>query len=443
MTLVTFCGVAIVMLGAMVMQTTALSCTNSTDCGVNANCANSTCVCDPGYQGDGTTCTTICSMLDYLLGIRFLALPGDCSRFVQCDVTVPKVQYCGYGTVWDDVVKTCVRPANGNCNRCSGLSNGAELPYPLLCNSYWQCQGGVPRAMCCPINNTFVDGVGCVSGSCADTCPPAVANYTADPCGFAPSTDGPEYYMETVPGFGLIRRDCPLGTNFNNVTCGCHDVVGLPPSSLCPMKADIYYDNATTAFIDNSTNNAWIQVNNVALGNQPVFSGSSSLAVFALAGVTYGSNLEIDTVFSVNPSSPINDQIVLQNGKCDGNGPSFMLYVNDVPGNASNMDVTFTLQTGNSVVEINSTLTVDKTTTVRVEVMYPSRSNSSIYSYTLFDDDTDISLTSVTEVMPATTTIPRKNAALQIGSGDCTSQGFSGFVGSIYRTGIRSCGMGV
>ncbi|XP_071095751.1 protein PIF-like [Haliotis cracherodii] len=437
------CGVAAVMLVVMITQTEAAACVNSTDCGVNANCANSTCVCDPGYQGDGTTCTTMCSMLDFLLGVGFLALPGDCSRFVQCDVTIPQVQYCGYGTVWSDVIKACVTPSDGNCTKCSGQADGVELPYPLMCNSYWQCQGGVPRAMCCPVNNTFVDGSGCVSGSCADTCPPALANYTADPCELTPSSDGSEFYMETVPGFGLIRRDCPSGTNFNNATCGCHDVVSVPSPPLCPRMADIYYDNATTAFVDNSTNDAWIQVNNVALGNKPVFSGSSSLTVFALAGVTYGSNLEIDTVFSVNPSSPINNQIVLQNGKCDDNGASFMLYVNEVPGNASIMDVTFTLQTGNSVVEINSTLTVDKTTTVRVEVKYPTRSNSSTYSFTLFDDDTDMSVTSATDAMPITTTITRKNAELQIGSGDCTSQGFSGFVGSIFKAGIRSCGYGI
>ncbi len=126
--------------------------------------------------------------------------------------------------------------------------------------------------------------------------------------------------------------------------------------AVCP-GLDLSYNDTRMEYVDASSNQFLIQTNNVALGSDPIYSGSSGVVVPDLAGANYEYNLDVTVVFKVTLGVLVNRQILLQNGRC-ADQPSFMIYLDDNPSDATKIDATFILVDSSETKNVSLTITV-------------------------------------------------------------------------------------
>lgn len=108
-------------------------------------------------------------------------MPGQCSRFIQCDNGVPSVQDCQPNLVFNAArgycdfpanVPACISPQRGvtsspaqevNYDICASAPNGGDaingyqVPHPTICNAFYTCSSSYMYAPCtfCPEHMYF------------------------------------------------------------------------------------------------------------------------------------------------------------------------------------------------------------------------------------------------------------------------------------------------
>ncbi len=134
---------------------------DSVACDVNGSCANATCACNPGYDGDGLTCASRCG-----------AANGGCSPLATCELvpTAPNGRTCtcnpgyaGDGIACEDVDEC--KTNNGGCSPNATCTNTVGS-RTCKCNSGYEGDGGA----CADVNECAMNNGGCSpNATCTNT----------------------------------------------------------------------------------------------------------------------------------------------------------------------------------------------------------------------------------------------------------------------------------
>lgn len=156
----------------------------------------------------------------------------DCDKFIQClynenNVLDGQIMSCPFATYWDMNALTCSSVAKIQCDtdRCLYQPDNSEYGAETNCRGYWTCLNGRSQPMCCPKNESYVDGIGCVfdvNDACTDTCFGIAERFHVPiVCDKKAILGQPSSYQQEIAGWGLMVRPCALGTMFAEDSCAC------------------------------------------------------------------------------------------------------------------------------------------------------------------------------------------------------------------------------
>ncbi|XP_078334915.1 uncharacterized protein LOC111100662 isoform X2 [Crassostrea virginica] len=283
-------------------------------------------------------------------GLGYANHPSRCDRFIVCypgegGNLVPIEQQCPFGLFWSQNALTCRLPKDVKCpyDVCLTMRERHQYPHQENCQSYWECRGGFSVPVCCPPDQAFREGQGCVAndGSCRSLCP--VGNSEIQPLywqgkcdkravpGYRNKFERHVYYEENAGVAGRIQeewmiQECSPGTEFHPEVCDCRvsrDLAALSKAEqVC--SPDVYLP-FTHDLKDESVSRTHVRADNVTLttSGTACFIGRSVLAMPKFANMDLGSYLHVRLRYRHSSASPKNE-VLLYNGDCERK-PSLIL----------------------------------------------------------------------------------------------------------------------
>ncbi|KAJ8312012.1 hypothetical protein KUTeg_009385 [Tegillarca granosa] len=302
----------------------------------------------------------LCLGSQFVNGIAYNAIPSSCHEFVQC-------------FYYED---PCLR---------SGVSTYSAGD----CRSYYECNNGQPRPMCCPFGMRHEPGVGkcvvdtsCISwcketgdeyfekafqGHCHGTFKLAnedvlyqiketlgatisfvdaknslrrynfvrnvfVSIYLGPNCRMMPFYTNAGFYFDEIPGVGMMPRMCAGGSTFNPALCVCEtpDKIDFDANNQAAMiskcKPEFSLD-FTDEFRDLSGNNLPLNHEHVHIDRQAAkFEGDGKITIWRFSGGSFGDEVAFTLRFK-----PIVNWFGSQRmdllSNCDREGPSVGISV--------------------------------------------------------------------------------------------------------------------
>jgi hypothetical protein len=178
-----------------------------TACGANGTCTgplgSAVCACNPGYEGDGLTCTDIDDCL---------ANNGGCDPNATCtnQVGAPRICACNPGYEGDGLTCTDIDDClanNGGCDPNATCTNQVGAPRICACNPGYTGDG----VTCADINECFASPCG-ANATCSNTvgsfnctCIPGYGDCDGD------TLNGCETDLTTTTNCGACGNDCNFG----------------------------------------------------------------------------------------------------------------------------------------------------------------------------------------------------------------------------------------
>ncbi|XP_041349295.1 uncharacterized protein LOC121368622 [Gigantopelta aegis] len=384
--------------------------------------------------------TNLCSSCQYFNGVGHVGHPTDCSFFIQCHLKetglVATVKACSPGTLWNKPIEACDYPLNVVCDPCKSLSDGSQYANSVMCSAFWECAGKISQPMCCGVGQVFVPGSGCVADT-GNTCNVACAlevtsppSTTAAPCTKQALPSRPGFYREPIPGFGLMERPCPGGTEFVQSACSCSLIVTSNQPDACDLFVGIDFNNQISS--DSSRNGFQLTTSPFVKyqGNDlSVFSGIEAVIASGIANVDFRHNVFLVSKFQALGSTTVN-QSVVHNSPCkDSSQPSLLIMAHD-GSSAGMLDVIFLVRTTDDVADTTITLSANKAAFLTAVLSY----DGSVVEARLLDELGNVLDTGS---RPATGFVSIRKGALNVGGQSCNTT--NPFVGLIDFVRLYKC----
>lgn len=268
--------------------------------------------------------------------VGFNPHPYDCTQYVQCyykgSRVEPVYRECEYGQFWDQAKFKCLPAEMVDCphDKCKVAgTKHYKHSDPNKCGAYWDCQGGVPKGMCCPEGQAFHPTKGCIpSPTCVDMCP---LKDRVPGCTRRPISGAPTKFEQYTDNGEWKRENCPPKAAYNPSDCDCTLTDLIVPGRVCKPEIKINFDKGIE---DVSGNNVYeLVADNVLIHNKAgYFNGRSSLLLkkvkpspvdegVLIVKMKYAENLKHRNATSL--------QSIMTNGHC-GKKPS--VFIAKVPG---------------------------------------------------------------------------------------------------------------